>query len=153
MAQRLRPVGPDFLERAPVRLVFGRDIAASPEQVFQALAEDVSGMPRWFSAVASARETDGGREVRLHGGIRFEETVLVSQQPEVYTYRVDVTNTPGARAWVEEWQLAPAGSGTRVCMTCALDGTAAFRLGCRLAAPGVDIAFRRAVAALDRYLA
>ncbi|MFR9792856.1 hypothetical protein ACL07V_30035 [Streptomyces sp. MB22_4] len=73
MAQRLRPVGPDFLERAPVRLVFGRDIAASPDKVFQALAEDVADMPRWFAAVASARAGRGGREIRLHGGIRFEE--------------------------------------------------------------------------------
>ncbi|WP_395482230.1 SRPBCC family protein [Streptomyces sp. KHY 26] len=102
MARRLRPVGPDFLERAPVRLVFGRDIAVSPDKVFQALAEDVADMPRWFSAVASARAGHGGRHVRLHGGIRFEETVLVTEKPEVYTYRVDATNTPGARARVEE---------------------------------------------------
>ncbi|MGW0882735.1 SRPBCC family protein [Streptomyces sp. NPDC002671] len=152
MARRLRPVGTDFVQAAPVRLVFTRDIAATPDAVFHALAEDVGGWPEWFSAVSSARPTEGGREVRLRGGTRFEETVLVAKAPEVYTYRVDVTNTPGARAWVEEWQLAPAGTGTRVRMTFGLDGTTPFRLVCRLARPGVGRAFRQAVGALDRRL-
>lgn len=153
MAQRLRPVGPEFAEIAPVRLVFTRDMAAAPESVFRALAEDVTGWPEWFPAVSSARPTRGGREVRLRGGARFRETVLLTEEPERYAYRVDVTNTPGARAWVEEWRLAPAGTGTRVRMTFALDGTAAFHLVCRLVRPGVGRAFRDAVAALDRRLA
>ncbi|MFF7972526.1 SRPBCC family protein [Streptomyces sp. NPDC007905] len=152
MAHRLRPVDIEFVGTAPVRLVFTRDIAAAPDAVFRALAEDVSGWPGWFSAVSSARPTEGGREVRLRGGIRFEESVLVAKAPEVYAYRVDVTNTPGARAWIEEWRLTPAGAGTRIRMTFALDGTAAFRLVCRLVRPGVGRAFRGAVTALDRHL-
>ncbi|MFS4095915.1 SRPBCC family protein [Streptomyces sp. AF1A] len=153
MVQHLRPVGPDFAESAPVRLVFTRDVAAAPDAVFRALAEDVAGWPEWFSAVAAARPTEGGREVSLRGGARFRESVLVAKEPELYAYRVDVTNTPGARAWVEEWRLAPAGTGTRVRVTFALDGTAAFRLACRLLAPGVGRAVRNAVTALDRRLA
>ncbi|TWV31254.1 SRPBCC family protein [Streptomyces misionensis] len=153
MPQRLRPVGPDFVDRAPVRLVFARDIAAAPEPVYRALTEDVAGLPQWFAAVAAARPTEGGREVWLRGGIRCRETVLPAEEPGVYAYRVDVTNAPGARAWVEEWRLTPAGTGTRVRLTFALDGTAAFRLGCRLAAPGVGSAVRRAITALDRRLA
>ncbi|MFC9280489.1 SRPBCC family protein [Streptomyces collinus] len=153
MAHRLRPEGLDFVGSAPVRLVFTREVAAAPEAVFRALAQDVPGWPEWFSAVSSARPTEGGREVRLRGGTRFEESVLVAKAPEVYAYRVDVTNTPGARAWIEEWRLAPAGTGTRVRMTFALDGTTAFRLVCRLVRPGVGRAFRDAVTALDRRLA
>ncbi|AGS67906.1 SRPBCC family protein [Streptomyces collinus] len=153
MAHRLRPEGLGFVGTAPVRLVFTREIAAAPEAVFRALAQDVTGWPEWFSAVSSARPTEGGREVRLRGGTRFQESVLLAEAPEVYAYRVDVTNTPGARAWIEEWRLAPAGTGTRVRMTFALDGTAAFRLVCRLVRPGVGRAFRDAVTALDRRLA
>ncbi|ARP73496.1 MxaD family protein [Streptomyces pluripotens] len=153
MAQRLRPVGLDFVETAPVRLSFVQDVAATPDAVHRALGEDVEGWSEWFSAVSSARPTEGGRAVRLRGGIRFEETVLVAKAPEVYAYRVDATNAPGARAWVEEWRLAPAGRGTRIQMTFALDGTAAFRLVCRLAKPGAGRAVRSAIAALDRRLA
>ncbi|MES4889723.1 SRPBCC family protein [Streptomyces sp. NPDC096012] len=152
MAQRLRPVGPEFVGTAPVRLVFAQHMAAAPESVFHALAEDVAGWPEWFTAVTSARPTEGGRDIRLRGGTRFQETVLAGRAPELYAYRVDVTNMPGARAWVEEWRLAPAGTGTRVRMTFALDGTAAFLLVCRLIRPGVGRAFRDAVTALDRRL-
>ncbi|MFC9927557.1 SRPBCC family protein [Streptomyces sp. NPDC127190] len=153
MAQRLRPVGAEFVASAPVRLAFTRELAAAPGRVFHALAEDVPGWPQWFSAVASARPTEGGREVRLRGGVRFRETVLEAEAPAVYAYRVDVTDVPGARAWVEEWRLDPAGAGTRVRMTFALDGTSPFRLACRLARPAVGRAFGQAMTALDGRLA
>ncbi|WP_019075125.1 SRPBCC family protein [Streptomyces hokutonensis] len=155
MAHRLRPVGVDFVETAPVRLVFAREITAPPEAVFHALAEDVAGWSEWFSAVTSARPTEDGtgREVRLLGGTRFEESVLVAKSPETYAYRVDATNAPGARALVEEWRLTPgAAGGTRVQWTFAADGNAVFRGVVRLARPGLGRAFKGAVAALDRRL-
>ncbi|MET9385600.1 SRPBCC family protein [Streptomyces sp. NPDC002928] len=155
MARRLRPVGLDFVETAPIRLVFAREIAAAPEPVFRALAEDVPGWTAWFSAVTLARPTDDGvgREIRLRGGIRAEETILAAKSPEVYAYRVDVINAPGARALVEEWRLTPAGTGTRVQWTFTADGTAAFRFIMRLARPGLGRAFRDAVTSLDLRLA
>ncbi|MGW8636292.1 SRPBCC family protein [Streptomyces sp. NPDC055793] len=154
MAHRLRPVGLDFVETAPVRLVFAREISAAPEAVFRALAEDVAGWPTWFSAVTFARPIgeDAGREVRLRGGTRFVETVLTAERPEVYAYRVDVTNAPGARAMAEEWRLAPAGTGTRVQWTFAADGTVLFRFVLGRARPGLGRSFRGAVTALDRRL-
>ncbi|WP_369240996.1 SRPBCC family protein [Streptomyces sp. R21] len=153
MARRLRPVGLDFIRTAPLRLVFARVVAAPPEAVFHALAEDVEGWSEWFWAVTSARRSDSGREVRLRGGTRFQETVLVADSPEVYAYRVDVTNAPGARALVEEWRLTPDGTGTRVQWTFAADGSAPFRFALRLARVGMGRAFRDAVTALDRRLA
>ncbi|MFF8093467.1 SRPBCC family protein [Streptomyces sp. NPDC016675] len=154
MARRLRPVGLGFVETAPVRLVFAREISASPDAVFRALAEDVPGWPAWFSAVTLARPIGegAGREIRLRGGTRFVERVLTARRPEVYAYRVDVTNAPGARALVEEWRLAPAGTGTRVRWTFAADGTAPFRFVLKRARPGLGRAFRDAVASLDRRL-
>ncbi|WP_037676150.1 SRPBCC family protein [Streptomyces griseus] len=155
MARRLRPVELDFVDTAPVRLVFTEEIAAAPEAVYPALAEDVPGWAEWFSAVARARPVDGceGREIRLRGGVRFEETVLVAKEPELYVYRVDVTNAPGPRALVEEWRLTPAGTGTRVRWTFTADGPAPFRLVLRLARAGLGRTFREAMTALDRRLA
>ncbi|GGP97354.1 SRPBCC family protein [Streptomyces griseomycini] len=155
MAHRLRPVGLGFVRTAPVRLVFARELSAAPEPVFRALAEDVTGWTEWFGAVTLARPLDGGagREIRLRGGTRFREAVLAAEEPEVYAYRVDVTNAPGARALVEEWRLTPAGTGTRVRWTFAADGTAPFRLALRAARPGLGRAFRSAVTSLDRRLA
>ncbi|MDX2676541.1 SRPBCC family protein [Streptomyces soliscabiei] len=154
MAHRLRSEGLDFVGTAPVRLVFAREVAASPEQVFRALAEDVSGWAEWFPGVNSIQPLDGGagRDVRLVGGGRFRETVLVAKEPEAYAYRVDVTNAPGLRALVEEWRLAPAGTGTRVQWTFAADGNGALRAVLRLARSGLGRSFRDAVTRLDRRL-
>ncbi|MFF5184427.1 SRPBCC family protein [Streptomyces sp. NPDC000345] len=154
MVRRLRAEGLDFVRTAPVRLVFSREVSASPERVFHALASDVSGWAEWFPAVTSAVPLDegAGRDVRLWGGARFRETVLAAKEPEVYAYRVDVTNAPGVRALVEEWRLAPAGAGTRVRWTFAADGPAPVRGALRLARPGLGRSFRDAVTRLDRRL-
>ncbi|MFI6810161.1 SRPBCC family protein [Streptomyces luteogriseus] len=155
MAHRLREVGLDFIETAPVRLVFAQEMAASPEAVHRALAKDVPGWAQWFSAMTLARSTGDGstREIRLMGGVRFQETILAVKESEVYAYRVDVANVPGARAIAEEWRLAPAGTGTGVRWTFAADGTAAFRLVAKLGHAGLGRAFRDAVRTLDRRLA
>ncbi|MGW1895434.1 SRPBCC family protein [Streptomyces sp. NPDC002004] len=155
MARRLSPVGLDFVETAPLRLVFAREVAAPSRAVFRALAEDVTGWPEWFSAVTLARPTEGGagREIRLRGGTRFMETILAAEPDEVYAYRVDTTNAPGLRALVEEWRLTPTGTGTRVQWTFAADGAAPFRAALTLGRSGLGRAFRDAVARLDRRLA
>ncbi|MDG4862811.1 SRPBCC family protein [Streptomyces sp. T-3] len=154
MARRLSPVGLEFVQSAPVRLVFAREVAAPPSAVFRALAEDVEGWPSWFRAVTLARPTDGGagREIKLIGGTRFKETILAADPDEVYAYRVDETNAPGARTLVEEWRLTPAGGGTRVQWTFAADGGAPFRLALKVARRGMGMSFRSAVAKLDRRL-
>ncbi|MCH5675157.1 SRPBCC family protein [Streptomyces gilvus] len=154
MAHRLRPVGLDFVDTAPVRLVFAREISASPEAVFHALNDDVPGWAEWFAAVTHARAIDGGagRDIRLRGGGRFRETVIAAKEAEVYAYRVDVTNAPGARALAEEWRLLPAGTGTRVQWTFGADGTPLFRFALKAARAGLGRAFRDAVVSLDRRL-
>ncbi|MFE0172833.1 SRPBCC family protein [Streptomyces sp. NPDC059002] len=154
MARRLSPVGLEFIESAPLRLVFAREVGAPPEVVYRALADDVAGWPQWFTAVTLCRPTDGGkgREVRLKGGTRFQESILATDEAERYAYRVDVTNAPGLRALVEEWRLAPAGSGTRVQWTFAADGAAPVRGAIRLGRAGLGRAFRDAVTLLDRRL-
>ncbi|MFD0313268.1 SRPBCC family protein [Streptomyces flavalbus] len=151
-ARRLRPVELDFVAHAPVRLVFVREIAAGPEAVYRALAEDVAAWAEWFPGVRSLRPVDdgAGRDVRLTGGGRFRETVIVAKEPEVYAYRVDVTNAPGLRALVEEWRLTPAPGGTRVRWTFAADGTGPLRGVLRLARGGLGRAFKGAVEALEK---
>ncbi|WP_369212923.1 SRPBCC family protein [Streptomyces flavofungini] len=161
MARRLEPVGLDFLETAPVRLVFTHEMRAAPEAVHRALAEDITDWPRWFTAVTLCRPADGGagREVGLKGGTRFRERILASEAPTRYAYRVDETNTPGPRALLEEWHLSPSGTGTdtgtgtHVRWTFAADGPAPFRMLLRGGRAGLGRAFRTAVTSLDRRLA
>ncbi|MFD3869872.1 SRPBCC family protein [Streptomyces sp. NPDC058623] len=168
MARRLRPVGLDFTETAPVRLVFVARAAAPPEAVYRALAQEVTGWPQWFGAVTLARPTrDGaGREIGLVGGIRLQETVMAADPDRRYAYRVDETNAPVVSALLEEWHLtavdpgpanatgagAGAAGGTLVRWTFAADGPAPFRLALSAARPGLGHSFRRAVRALDARL-
>ncbi|MFI8878865.1 SRPBCC family protein [Streptomyces sp. NPDC055243] len=154
MARRLRPVGLEFVESAPLRLVFAREVSASPEAVYRALADDTAGWPEWFTAVTLCRPTDGGkgREVRLKGGTRFRETIMAADPAQRYAYRADETNAPGLRALLEEWRLTPAGTGTRLQWTFAADGAAPFRFTLRLGRAGMGRAFRDAVTSLDRRL-
>lgn len=155
MARRLRPVGLDFIEVAPTRLVFTARTTAAPENVYRALAEEVEGWPSWFRAVTLARPTHGGagREVKLAGGVRFQETIMAADPERRYAYRVDETNAPGIRALLEEWRLAPSGSGTHVRWTFAADGPAPVRFALTAARPGLGHSFRSAVRALDLRLA
>lgn len=158
MARRLLPVGLDFVETAPLRLVFAREVSAPPEAVYRALAEDVTGWPQWFSALTAARPFEGAdgaerREVRLKGGTRFLETIVAAKPSEVYAYRVDETNAPGIRALLEEWRVVAVPGGSRVQWTFAADGAAPFRMGLKVGRAGLGRAFRDAVQALDRRLA
>ncbi|MFJ7203797.1 SRPBCC family protein [Streptomyces sp. NPDC098789] len=155
MARRLRPVGLDFIETAPVRLVYTARAAAPPESVYRALAEEVTGWPSWFRAVTLARPTHGGagREIKLLGGVRFQETIMAADAERRYAYRVDQTNVPGMRALLEEWLLTASGSGTQIRWTFAADGSTPFRLGLAAARPGLGHSFRTAVRTLDARLA
>ncbi|MFF2324400.1 MULTISPECIES: SRPBCC family protein [unclassified Streptomyces] len=155
MSRRLRSVELDFVDTAPLRLVFAAEVSAPPEAVYRALADDVAGWPTWFTAVTAARPIEGGagREVRLRGGAVLRETIVAAEAGERYAYRVDEANAPGMRALLEEWRLTPAGSGTRVRWTFAADGSAPFRVALRLGRSGVGRSFRDAVHKLDRRLA
>ncbi|WKV75538.1 SRPBCC family protein [Streptomyces sp. PCS3-D2] len=154
MDRRLRPVELDFIDDAPVRLVFAAEAAAPPEAVYRALAREVADWPHWFRAVTLARPARGGagREIRLLGGVRMQETIMAAEPERRYAYRVDTTNAPGVRALLEEWRLAPAGSGTHVRWTFAADGPTVFRLALTAARPGLGHSFRTAVRTLDARL-
>ncbi|MEU9850341.1 SRPBCC family protein [Streptomyces sp. NPDC047985] len=155
MSRRLRSVGIDFVDSAPVRLVFAAGMSAPPERVYRALADEVADWPHWFTSVTAARPTGAGtgREVRLKGGAVLRETILAADPGERYAYRVDEAGAPGVRALVEEWLLTPDGAGTRVRWTFAADGPGPFRFVLRLGRSGLGRAFRDAVRTLDGRLA
>ncbi|MFJ4970793.1 SRPBCC family protein [Streptomyces sp. NPDC088755] len=154
MARRLRTVGLEFTDAAPIRLVFAAEVSAPPDVVYRALAEEVASWPSWFTAVTRATPTEGGagREVRLRGGVRFRETIVAAEPGERYAYRADESNAPGLRALVEEWRLTAEGDGTRIRWTFAADGTGPFRSVLGLARLGMGRSFRDAVRRLDRRL-
>ncbi|GAA3378823.1 SRPBCC family protein [Streptomyces sannanensis] len=154
MAHRLRSVALDFVESAPLRLVFAVEVSADAGAVYEALVDDVETWPAWWSAVTRIRPyPDGsGREVWLRGGARSRETIMAREPAERYAYRVDVTNVPGTHALLEEWRLRSTGTGTRVQWTLAAAGTAPFLFTARLGRAALGRSFRDGVRKLDRRL-
>lgn len=150
---RLRAVGADFLDTAPVRFAFTAVIAAPVEEVYRALAEDTASWARWFPLVSAAEPVPGGRVVVLAGGSRFQETVLVADRPSRYAYRADTVNRPGMRALAEDWRLEPVADGSLVRWSVAADPWPAARPLLALARPVLRSAFRRAMLRLDRRIA
>lgn len=150
LRHRLRAVGLDFLDTAPLKLVFSAAVAAPPDAVYHALAEVPEGWSEWFGVVKSVRPTGTGRHVVLTGRTRFDETVLAADGSGRYAYRVDATNRPGARALLEEWRVQPAARCSLVRWTIAVDPAPAAGLLLRLSAPVLRSSFRAAMQELGR---
>jgi uncharacterized protein YndB with AHSA1/START domain len=158
--EHLRPVTPEYLDAAPVRLVAAARLAAPPEALFRALTEDCSTWPLWFPEVTRAGYTGpppygpgAGRAVRLRGGAHFVESVLLWERPHRFVYRVEQVNFPGAHAWLEEWRLDPAGPGTDARYTLAFDVSRPLEWAARALRPVVVRSLQRALHGLDAFAA
>jgi hypothetical protein len=156
MGVRLRPVTTEFLESAPVRIVTEERLTSGPEVLFRELTDNASTWPTWFGAISRASYTGpppygvgAGRAVKLVGGIRFVESVLVWEEPRRFVYRIEETNLLGAHAWLEEWLLTPDGDGTRVRFTMAVEGHAVVELPMQAARSLVERSCRTAMRRLD----
>ena len=107
----------DFLERAPVRFSVERHLAASPERVFDAMA-DAPGWSKWFSIISRASWTSpvqGGvgstRRVVMPGGIAVDEEFIAWDRPHRWGFQITGGNVAAFRAGVELAELEPAPDG------------------------------------------
>ncbi|MBF9068498.1 SRPBCC family protein [Streptacidiphilus fuscans] len=146
----------EFLESAPVRVVAEERLTSGPDALFRELTDDASTWPSWFGAIRRASYTGpppygvgAGRAVKLVGGIRFVESVLVWEEPRRFVYRIEETNLLGAHAWLEEWLLTPDGDGTSVRFTMAIEGHAMIELPTHAARSLVERSCRTAMHKLD----
>ncbi|HZN15405.1 MAG TPA: SRPBCC family protein [Acidimicrobiales bacterium] len=156
--RQLRAEGLDFLDRAPKRFHFEATVDGAPAAVFDAISANPETWT-WFPGV-----TGGGysgpqppgvgstRTLRMRGGT-YEETMLAWDAPTRWTFRVDATSAPIAKAIVEDWRVAPAAGGRSVVTwTMTMDPTPLFRILSPLAPVVMGRLFRRAMANLGRSL-
>jgi uncharacterized protein YndB with AHSA1/START domain len=158
MPKSLRPVDLDFTASARHRVTVTHVLAASPEVVFAALAEDPAGWGAWFPGF-----TDAGRYLTPgpHGvgsqrevvarGSRFLETILAWEPGRRWAFRVDEAGLPAVRALAEDFTLTPEGTGTRVDYTMAQETSPGFVGGLVIRLAGGQL--RTALQNLDRHLA
>lgn len=159
MEWKLREVGPDFFENAPYRCVSTASLQASPATVFYALAHDPSSWGEWnpgFSGngrytTPPPHGSGSVREVTM-AGIRYSDTVLQWDEPHRWTFRVSEAGAPFAKALAEDYRITPAGGGSIVQWTIAMEP----RLGLLAMQPLMDAFlpryFKKAMRNLDSRL-
>jgi carbon monoxide dehydrogenase subunit G len=156
---QLRPVQLDFLDEAPIRLVFETTIASPPDPVFAALSADPATWTKWFPGLRSGGyEGDppygvGTKRWVKPGRTVYRETIMAWDRPTRWTYRVDETNASLAKALIEEWAVAPAPGGATVRWTFAIDPRILFRALQPIIRPVMSRLFRRAMRNLSDALA
>jgi len=157
---KLRDVGPEFFENAPYRCVSTATLQAPPVTVFSALTDDPETWGDWnpgFSRsshyTTSPPHGPGSvREVTM-AGIRYVDTILDWEEAGHWSFRVSKAGAPFARALAEDYRIAPAGGGSTVQWTIAMEPRLALLAMRPLMDRFLPRYFKRAMANLDRRLA
>jgi hypothetical protein len=155
---QLRAEDSSFAASAPKVLEFDAGVAASRDRVFEAIVADPQGWKAWFPGIrggsyASAADQGVGA-TRFLGlaGTRVRETVLVYEEPRLWSYRVDATAIPIARAAVETWLFEELPDGTYVRWTFAVDPTLLFHLLLPFPRTMIGTVWRRGMRNLSAHL-
>ena len=153
-----RPETADFAGHAPVRIVTEQELSATPEDVFDTLADAPSWM-QWFPGMRHASwitppPHDVGAQRRVDvSGLRVTEEFVAWERPHRWGFTFRSVNIPFTRAGVELAELSPtAAGGTHVRYTMALDPPVAVRALAPLLAPAIRRSLRQGLRGLDRYL-
>jgi hypothetical protein len=153
---RLREVGIEFLDSAPLQWEFEAAVAAPRAAVFAAVAERADWP--WFPGLTGERyegQQPYGVGTRRHirmAGVAYHETIVAWSAPSRWAFRVDECSVPMARALVEEWSFRESGAGTTVRWCFAIDPSPAFGAMKALAPTVMRALFVRAMRNLERVL-
>jgi carbon monoxide dehydrogenase subunit G len=148
----LVPMELSELDHAPVRFTGDAVLAATPEAVFDELADPSLWLPLMRRSVWRTGATSGVgavRDVELALFGAFRERMLVWDRGERCAFTMIGTTSPLAARMAEDWRLVREDSGTRVSYTVA----AALRPFARPAAPALRIVMRQLFGAGVRALA
>jgi hypothetical protein len=157
-------VGLDFIDRAPLQLTFNAGMAAPPDLVYAALADDLDTWT-WFPSITGGRTLTERREevgarCEIHiSGLTAVETILAADPGRRWAYRVTELSIPLASALVEDWVLTPVPAtstrplGTHLTYTFALDPRPLAARLTTVSAASIALVFGKAAENLDRLLA
>ncbi|UDY25010.1 SRPBCC family protein [Nocardioides sp. Kera G14] len=126
----------DFLETAPSRYSNSVELAITPEQLFQVLA-DAEAWPRWAKVITKVtwttplpREVGSTRTVHMWGGLVGDEEFLVWEPYRRMAFRFNEASEKSIVAFAEDYVVTPTARGCRLTWTLALEvrGPARFTL-------------------------
>ena len=151
-------VDQDFVETAPFRFVSTVDLAITPQQLFEVLA-DADSWPHWATAITKVtwtspepRGVGTTRTVHMRGGIVGDEEFLAWEPYRHVAFRFNEASTASIAAFAEDYRVTPTPDGCHLRWVMAMKPNgAAARLGMTLGRPLMARTFQRFLYNLRRY--
>ncbi len=150
-------VGLDFIDTAPYRFTNSVDLAVTPEQVFEVLA-DAESWPHWATSITKVTWTSAEphgvgttRTVTLRGGLAAHEEFLAWEPLQRIAFRFNECSTRAVAALAEEYRIQPLPDGCRLTWTLAQRPAGWAKPAMVLSRPLFTLFFRRFLTNLRGY--
>jgi hypothetical protein len=150
-------VSVSFTETAPYRFSNSVDLAITPEQLFEVLA-DAEAWPRWASVITKVtwtspepRGVGTTRTVNMRGGIIGDEEYLVWEPYTRMAFRFNECSTKAVAAFAEDYRVEVIPGGCRMTWKLAQQPAGPAKLAIFVVRPLLNLAFRRFLTNLRRY--
>jgi len=146
-----------FLRTAPHRFSNSVDLAVTPGQLFEVLA-DADAWPRWATVITGVtwtspepRGVGATRVVNMRGGIVGNEEFLAWEPGSYMAFRFNECSSSALAAFAEDYRIQATAQGCRLTWSVANRLVGPARLSAPLAGPLMNLAFRRFLTNLRRY--
>ncbi|MGD1237625.1 SRPBCC family protein [Mycobacterium seoulense] len=146
-----------FIDNAPFVFRNSVDLAITPEQLFEVLA-DAQAWPRWASVITKVtwtspepRGVGTTRVVEMRGGMVGNEEFLAWEPFSHMAFRFNECSTQAVAAFAEDYRVEVIPGGCRLTWTMAQKPAGPARLGMYLVGPLLNLGLRRFLRNLRRY--
>ena len=146
-----------WIASAPFRFSNSVDLAITPEQLFEVLA-DAESWPQWAKAITRVTWTSPQpygvgttRTVDMRGGLVGDEEFLAWEPSTYMAFRFNSSSNKAVAAFAEEYQVVQTPGGCRLTWTVAQKPNGPARWGLVLGRPVMNLTFKWFLANLRRY--
>ena len=150
-------VDQSFIAGAPFRFSNSVDLAITPEQLFEVLA-DADAWPKWAKVITRVTWTSPKpygvgttRTVDMRGGIIGDEEFLAWEPNTYMAFRFNSCSNKAVAAFAEEYRVVPTAAGCRLTWTLAQSAAGPARIGLVIGRPLMNLSFKWFLANLRRY--
>jgi carbon monoxide dehydrogenase subunit G len=147
----------DFIDNAPFVFSNSVDLAITPEQLFEVLA-DAEAWPRWAPVITKVtwtspepRGVGTTRTVDMRGGIVGNEEYLAWEPFTHMAFRFNECSTRSVAAFAEDYRVEAIPRGCRLTWTMAQKPAGPARLAMFVVGPLLNLGLRRFLSNLRNY--
>jgi uncharacterized protein YndB with AHSA1/START domain len=122
---------PGWAATAPIQIHHELFLRASPEQVFETLADSPS-WTTWFKGMHRVRIDGPARGVGTLrtvwvGPARVQEHFIVWEPPHQISLHIIESSSPGLRVMAEDYRISALGNGSKLSMTVGIEAQGPLR--------------------------